>query len=117
MHDNWLVCGVVASVIWAAAAGNAGMHLAVAPAISAYRTCMESPIADAACRTNLHRDWADYSGDRLTYAAVLGLGPIPIGWLKVGSPSLAGAQPAQRYRGHWPLRADSSGRSLFLLKR
>ena len=73
---------MVASIIWAAAAGNAGLHLAVAPAISAYRTCLESPIADvAACRANLHRDWADYKGDRLTYAAVLGLGPIPIGWL------------------------------------
>ena len=82
MYANWLVSGIVASVIWAAAAGNAGLHLAVAPAISAYRTCMESPIADAAaCRANLNRDWADYSGDRLTYAAVLGLGPIPIGWL------------------------------------
>ena len=82
MHDNWLACGVVASVIWAAAAGNAGLHLAVAPAISAYRTCMESPIADAAaCQAHLHRDWTDYSGDRLAYAAVLGLGPIPIGWL------------------------------------
>lgn len=65
-----------------AAAGNAGLHLAVAPATSAYRTCMESPIADAAaCRANLHRDWADYNGDRLTYAAVLGLGLSRlVGW-------------------------------------
>ena len=81
MHDNWLVSGVVASAIWAVAGGNAGLHLAVAPATSAYRTCMAVPTADAAaCQANLHRDWAEHSGDRLTYAAVLGLAPIPIGW-------------------------------------
>ena len=30
------------SVIWMIAAGNAGMHLAVAPATEAYRACVES---------------------------------------------------------------------------
>jgi hypothetical protein len=33
------------------------------------------------CRLNLHRDWAKYSGDRLNYAALVGLAPLPIGWL------------------------------------
>lgn len=81
MRDNWLVSGVVVSVIWAVAAGNAGLHLAVAAATSVYRTCMAAPNFDAAaCQASLHRDWAEHSGDRLTYAAVLGLAPIPIGW-------------------------------------
>lgn len=43
---------------------------------------MKSPGTDASeCRANLHRDWAKYSGDRLYYAALVGLAPIPIGWL------------------------------------
>ena len=82
MHANWLASGVAASVIWAAVAGNAGLHLAVAPAVSAYQTCMESPIADAAgVPGQSSSGLGEYSGDRITYAAVLGLGPIPIGWL------------------------------------
>jgi hypothetical protein len=82
MRDNWLASGIAASIIWALAAGNAGMHLAVAPAISAYRICLENPTADAStCQADLQRDWAAYSGHRLTYAASLGLAPIPLGWL------------------------------------
>jgi hypothetical protein len=82
MRDNWLASGIAVSVIWALATGNAGMHLAVAPATSAYRTCLENPTADAsACQANLQRDWAAYSGDRLTYSASLGLAPISLGWL------------------------------------
>lgn len=56
------------------------MHLAVAPATLAYQTCVEKTDGRE-CQVNLHRDWAEYSGDRLRYAAVLGLAPIPIAWL------------------------------------
>ena len=84
MHFNWLAFAMATSVIWAVVAGNAGMHLAVAPATSAYWICMENPTADAGiCRADLQRDWAEYSRDRLTYAAWLGLAPIPIAWLGV----------------------------------
>ncbi|MGZ8399712.1 MAG: hypothetical protein ACXWVI_00195 [Methyloceanibacter sp.] len=58
------------------------MHFAVAPATSAYRACLESPAGDSGqCRATFHRDWAIYSGDRLSYAVLVGLVPIPFGWL------------------------------------
>jgi hypothetical protein len=79
---RWVESALIASVIWAIAGSNAGMHLAVAPATSAYRTCLKSPGADRGeCRVILHREWATYSGDRLSYAALIGLAPIPFGWL------------------------------------
>ena len=55
----------IASIAWAIAGSNAGMHFAVAPATSAYRACLESPAGDSGqCRATFHRDWAIYSGDR-----------------------------------------------------
>ena len=58
------------------------MYLAVAPATSAYRACLKTHSADSGeCRTILRRDWATYSGDRFSYAALVGLAPIPVGWL------------------------------------
>jgi hypothetical protein len=72
----------IVSVAWAIAGSNAGMYLAVAPATSAYRGCLQSHSADSGeCRTIFHQDWATYSGDRLGYAALVGLAPIPVGWL------------------------------------
>jgi hypothetical protein len=72
----------IASIAWAIAGSNAGMHFAVAPATSAYRACLESPAGDSGqCRATFHRDWAIYSGDRLSYAVLVGLVPIPFGWL------------------------------------
>jgi hypothetical protein len=74
--------GLVMSVIWMIAAGNAGMHLAVAPATTAYRACVESKISDEAeCRRNLHFDWETTSGDRMSYAAFAALVPLPLLWL------------------------------------
>jgi hypothetical protein len=82
MRYDWRSWGAIASVAWAIAGSNAGMYLAVAPATLAYRNCVESQGTDAReCQLNLHRDWAKYSGDRLIYAAFVGLAPIPIGWL------------------------------------
>jgi len=73
---------LVMSVIWMIAAGNAGMHLAVAPATTAYRACVESKISDEAeCRRNLHFDWEAVSGDRIPYAAFAALVPLPLLWL------------------------------------
>jgi hypothetical protein len=73
---------LVISVIWMIAAGNAGMHLAVAPATTAYRTCIESKISDEAeCRRNLRFDWNATSGDRISYAAFAALLPLPLVWL------------------------------------
>jgi hypothetical protein len=58
------------------------MHLAVAPATSAYQSCMQTQGADQSeCRAILYGDWETYSGNRLPYAAVLGLAPIPLAWL------------------------------------
>ena len=74
--------GLVMSVIWMIAAGNAGMHLAVAPATEAYRSCVESKGAgDADCLRNLHLDWEATSGNRLSYAALGALVPLPLIWL------------------------------------
>ena len=76
------VNGLIGSVAWAIAGSNAGMYLAVALATSAYRGCLQSHSADSGeCRTIFHQDWATYSGDRLGYAALVGLAPIPVGWL------------------------------------
>jgi uncharacterized membrane protein len=72
----------IASVAWAIAGSNAGMYLAVAPATSAYRACLKTHSADSGeCRTILRQDWATYNGDRLSYAALVGLAPISVGWL------------------------------------
>jgi len=79
---RWVEIASIASVVWAIAGSNAGMHLAVAPATSAYRACLENHRANSSeCGVILHRDWAMYSGDRLSYAALIGLAPIPVGWL------------------------------------
>lgn len=73
---------LVISVIWTIAAGNAGMHLAVAQATTAYRACVESKLSDEAeCRRNLHFDWEAESGDRISYAAFAALVPLPLFWL------------------------------------
>ena len=73
---------LVMSVIWMIAAGNAGMHLAVAPATTAYRSCIESKLTDnGACLRNLHVDWEATSGDRISYPAFAALLPLPLIWL------------------------------------
>jgi hypothetical protein len=83
--DEWTRWGVVASVIWAIAAGNAGLHYAVSPATSAYRRCVDSPGANLdECTRKLHQDWSLYSGDRIPYAALAGLAPVLIAWLAYG---------------------------------
>jgi hypothetical protein len=70
------------SAISMIAGGNAGMHLAVAPAISAYRSCIEADGADRnACVQTLHTDWTAQSGNRIPYAALGALAPLPIIWL------------------------------------
>jgi hypothetical protein len=80
--NEWIRWGIIASVIWAIAAGNAGLHFAVSPATSAYRTCIGSPDANLDdCKRKLHQDWSKYSGDGVTYAAVAGLVPVLIAWL------------------------------------
>jgi hypothetical protein len=82
MTFHWKSWAIFVSIVWALVGANAGVHLAVAPAVSAYRHCVTSQTADeGACRTALQRDWADQSGDRLGYAALIGLAPIPVGWL------------------------------------
>jgi hypothetical protein len=64
MSYEWQRWAIIASVAWAIAGSNAGMHLAVAPATLAYRNCVQNQGTDAGeCRLNLHRDWAKYSGD------------------------------------------------------
>jgi len=72
----------VMSVVWALAASNAGMHLAVAPATSAYRSCLETKISDnTACLRNFNLDWEGDSGNRIRYAALAALVPLPLIWL------------------------------------
>ena len=72
----------IASVVLAIAGSNAGMHLAVAPATTTYRVCLDTQGADSReCQVILRRDWATHSGDRLSDAALIGLAPIPVGWL------------------------------------
>jgi hypothetical protein len=84
--NEWIRWGIIASVIWAIAAGNAGLHFAVSPATSAYRTCIGSPDAnlDDCKHKLLHQDWPKYSGDRVSYAALAGLAPVLIAWLAYG---------------------------------
>jgi hypothetical protein len=89
---------LVMSVIWMIAAGNAGMHLAVAPATTAYRACVESKISDEAeCRRNLHFDWKARRGDRVSYAAFAALVPLPLVWLIVYA-SINGRREAKARR-------------------
>jgi hypothetical protein len=85
MQSSWSYrLALAMSVVWVLAGGNAGMHLAVAPATSAYRSCMESKISGAAeCLRNLHLDWEAQSGNRIAYAALGALAPLPIIWLIV----------------------------------
>ena len=72
----------VMSVVWALAASNAGMHLAVAPATSAYRSCLETKISDnTACLRNLNLDWEGQGDNRIRYAALAALVPLPLIWL------------------------------------
>jgi uncharacterized membrane protein YesL len=79
---EWQRWGIVATLIWPLPAATGGMFLAVAPATSAYQSCLKSHDVDRGdCQCNLRSDWTKYSGDRLTYAALVGLGPIPIVWL------------------------------------
>lgn len=67
---RWVEIASIASVAWAIAGSNAGMHLAVALAISAYRACLEGHAADdSECQVILHRDWATHSGKRLSLFA------------------------------------------------
>ena len=82
MKSHWQRWAIIVSIAWAIGGANAGVHLAVAPAISAYRHCIKNQTVDAgACQATLQRDWAHDSGDRLGYAALIGLAPIPFGWL------------------------------------
>jgi len=84
------------AIIWAIAAGNAGLHFAVSPATSAYRTCVGSSDANLDdCKRKLHQDWSLCSGYRVTYAALAGLAPVLIGWL------IAYALVASGRRRHW----------------
>ncbi len=84
MLISWRLWGVAASIIWALVGGNAGVHLAVAPAISAYQACVQGQGAHGReCQINLHRDWAEQSGRRLSYAIMIGLVPIPVAWVIV----------------------------------
>jgi len=72
----------VMSVAWALAAGNAGMHLAVAPVRTAYRSCLETKISDnTECLRNLNLDWEGHGGNRIRYAALAALVPLPVIWL------------------------------------
>jgi hypothetical protein len=78
----WVRLGIVISVVWMIAGGNAGMHLAVAPATTAYRACIESKgSGEAVCLRNLHLDWDAQSGNRMSYAALGALVPLPLIWL------------------------------------
>jgi hypothetical protein len=74
---RWAIAG---SFAWAITGANAGMHLAVAPAARAFQTCIEKA-ENPECLARLRHDWATYSGDRLSYALMVGLMPIPFVWL------------------------------------
>ena len=111
MNSHWQRWAIIVSIAWPIGGANAGVHLAVAPAISAYGHCMKGQAADAsACQASLHRDWAQFSGDRLGYAALIGLAPIPFGWL-MGWLVFAGQRPsraagsAAQYAGRGPAMA------------
>ena len=78
----WVRLGIVMSVVWMIAGGNAGMYLAVSPATTAYRNCIESKSSDeAVCLRNLHLEWDAVSGNRMAYAALGALVPLPLIWL------------------------------------
>jgi hypothetical protein len=110
---EWQRWGIIATLIWAVAGGNAGMFLAVAPATSAYQTCLKSHDVDRGdCQRNLRSDWTKYSGDRLAYAALVGLAPIPIVWLI--ALGLSAARP-HRQRGRGPSERNSVDGSGYLL--
>jgi hypothetical protein len=78
----WIRLALVISVVWMIAGGNAGMHLAVSPATTAYRACIERKSSDGPeCLRNLHLDWEATSGNRMSYAALGALVPLPLIWL------------------------------------
>jgi hypothetical protein len=56
------------------------MHLAVAPATLAYQDCV-AVAEHRHCVTALRQAWPAHSGNRITYALMAGLIPVPIGWI------------------------------------
>ena len=55
---RWVEIASIASVAWAIAGSNAGMLLAVAPATTTYRVCLDTHGADSSeCKVILRRDW------------------------------------------------------------
>ncbi len=110
MNSHWQRWAIIVSIAWAIGGANAGVHLAVAPAISAYGRMKSQAAGASACQATLHRDWAQFSGDRLGYAALIGLAPIPFGWL-MGWLVFAGQRPsraagsAAQYAGRGPAMA------------
>lgn len=77
--NAWRRFGLCAAIAWGFAGSYWGALLAVEPAIFAYRECMSTQPADpSACHAKLYRDWSHYSGNRLSYAVLVGLAPIPI---------------------------------------
>jgi hypothetical protein len=70
---------IAASVVWMIAAGYAGVHLPVGPAISNYEVCLRHS-DPAICRQTLHQEWSKHSGDRLYYGGLLAFSPLPLFW-------------------------------------
>ena len=81
LHLNgWQRIGIVLSVIWAIVGGLWGFY-AVDHTAADYQTCLKSSTYWEACRQAFAYNYAASSNTRWYNAALLGLAPIPIGWL------------------------------------
>jgi hypothetical protein len=81
LHLNgWHRIGIVLSVIWAIVGGWWGFH-AADHATADYQACLKSSTYWEACRQAFAYNYAAAINARWYNAALVGLAPIPIGWL------------------------------------
>ena len=85
--NGWQRLGVVASIAWALVGGyignDAGIHQGdyVTDALT---RCLETSNGDdSACTRNFYRDYPEAVKYHWADAAIVGLGPIPFGWLLI----------------------------------
>jgi len=83
--NGWQRLGVVASIAWALGGGYWGNDLGIHEGdyvVNAYSTCLETSGGDdAPCQRAFFRDYPQAVKYHWADAAIVGLVPIPLGWL------------------------------------
>jgi hypothetical protein len=83
---GWQRVGIVLSVVWAIGGAFWGNQIGLSQGdwtVAAYRVCLDTRGDDAACSTEFHRAFTAAVSDHWTVAIIVGLAPIPLGWLAV----------------------------------